>query len=163
MEEIFRGETSHVLRLRGQDHAASYRKIEDKSVFWAHAKEHHKGRLDVKYEMKVHKTWDTGLSRQVGEAVLIKRMEEDIKINVLNQKGEFPWCHITRLECPEAVGNNVKITERGCGGKEPEPEIDLSSNVKCDGRQGVFQYFHDLNDDFDDNKTKTKPNGKLSK
>ena len=86
LREIFRygGETSRVLRLRSQDHATSYRKMEDKSVLWAHAKEHHEGRLDVKYEMKVHKTWDTALSRQVGEAVLIKGMEEDIKINVLN-------------------------------------------------------------------------------
>ena len=87
MEEIFRygGETSHMLRFWSQDHASNYRKMEDKHVLWAHAKEHHEGRLDVKYEMKVHKTWDTAPSRQVGKAVLIKRMEEDIKINVFNR------------------------------------------------------------------------------
>ena len=163
--EIFRygGETSRVLRLRSQDHATSYRKMEDKSVLWAHAKEHHEGRLDVKFEMKVHKTWDTALSRQVGEAVLIKGMEEDIKINVLNRKGEFSRCHITRLE---ATGDNVKVKERGCG--EKEPETDLGTNDKSNGRQGVFQeskskYLHDLYDDFINNKTKSKPNGNQSK
>ena len=76
--------------------------MEDKSVLWAHAKEHHGGRLDVKFKMEVHKTWRTALSRMVGEAVLIKRMEEDIAINVLNRKGEMTRCHITRLECQGA-------------------------------------------------------------
>ena len=65
------GETARVVRLRSMDHVASYRNKEDKSVLWGHAQEHHGGRLDVKFKMKVHKTWNTALSRMVGEAVLI--------------------------------------------------------------------------------------------
>ena len=159
---IYGGETSRVLRLRSQDHVSSYRKMEDKSVLWDHAQKYHDGRLDVKFQMKVHKTWDTALSRQVGEAVLIKRMEEDIKINVLNRKGEFNRCHITKLECPEAVSNNVKTN--GMGDEGEEPKIDLGSNDNS-GRQDVsqepkFKYLNDLYDDFVDNKTRSKPNGK---
>ena len=164
MKEIFRygGERSWVLRLQSQEDTSSYRNMEDKSVFWAHAKEHYGGRLDVKFKMEIHRTWNTALSRMVGEAVLIKRMEEDIKINVLNRKGEFNRCHITKLECPEAVSNNVKT--KGMGDEGEEPKIDLGSNDNS-GRQDVsqepkFKYLNDLYDDFVDNKTRSKPNGK---
>ena len=99
LKEIFRygGETSRVVRLRSQEHISSYRNMEDKSVLWAHAKEHHGGRLDVKFKMEVHKTWKTAFSRMVGEAVLIKRMEEDISINVLNRKGEMTRSRFEKL------------------------------------------------------------------
>ena len=143
--------------------------MEDKSVLWAHAKEHHGGRLDVKFKMEVHKTWRTALSRMVGEAVLIKRMEEDIAINVLNRKGEMTRCHITRLECQGADEDTVK--DKGIEGKESddgekELEVDLGSNDN--GGQGVsqkkqkFKYLNELYDDFVDSRTKAKPNGKQS-
>ena len=103
---MYDGEISRVLRLRSQEHASSSRGMEDKSVLWAHAKEHHGGCLDVRFRMKVHKT--CALSRMVGEAILIARMEEDTNINVLNQKGEFCRCNITRLQCPEAIRDTVK-------------------------------------------------------
>ena len=170
LKEIFRygGETSHVVRLRSQEHISSYRNMEDKSVLWAHAKEHHGGRLDVKFKMEVHKTWKTALSRMVGEAVLIKRMEEDISINVLNRKGEMTRCNITRLECPGADRDTVKdkgIQEKESEG-EKESKVGLGSNDN--GGQVVSQepklkYLHELYDDFVDNKTKAKPNGKQSK
>ena len=164
------GETSRVVRLRAFDHTNSYKKMEDKSVLWGHSQEHHGGRLDVRFKMKVHKTWDTALSRMVGEAVLIKRMEEDITINVLNRKGEFNRCHISRLECKPAPKDNVKNDEgvdEGSSEVRPESENDLSSNDNT-GRQGVSQennlkYLHDLYDDYVDNLTKAKPNPKQSK
>ena len=167
LKEIFRygGETSRVVRLRSQEHISSYRNMEDKSVLWAHAKEHHGGRLDVKFKMEVHKTWKTAFSRMVGEAVLIKRMEEDISINVLNRKGEMTRCHITRLECPEADRDTVKGMQGKETDGEKESEVDLGSNDN--GGQVVSQeqkhkYLHDYYDDFVDSRTKAKPNGKQS-
>ena len=170
LKEIFRygGETSRVLRLRSQENAASYRSMEDKSILWAHAKEHHGGRLDVKFKMEVHKTWNTALSRMVGEAVLIKRMEEDVTINVLNRKGEMTRCHITRLECSGVDKDTVKnegMKEKESG--EKVIEKGLGSNDD-DGGQVVSQepklkYLHELYDDFVDSRTKAKPNGKQSK
>ena len=168
MKEIFRygGERSWVLRLQSQEDTSSYRNMEYKSVLWSHAKEHHGGRLDVKYKMEVHKTWNTALSRMVGEAVLIKRMEEDMMVNILNRKGEMTRCHITRLECPGVDRDTVK--DKGMKGKfngEKESEVDLGSNDN--GGQVVSQEqklkcLHDYYDDFVDKKTKAKPNVKQS-
>ena len=167
------GETARVVRLRSMDHVASYRNKEDKSVLWGHAQEHHGGRLDVKFRMKVHKTWNTALSRMVGEAVLIKRMEEDISINVLNRKGEFSRCHISRLECKEVSNDKVKEgvvgeIKAGTGAKGSEMKNDLGSNDDSRGRQDVSQesklkYLNELFDDYVDSLTQSKPNGKQTK
>ena len=168
------GETSRVLRLRALDHSSSYKKMEDKSVLWGHAQDHHGGRLDVKFRMKVHKTWDSALSRMVGEAVLIKRMEEDIAINVLNRKGEWSRCHISKLECKETSKDKVKDGDageikEGIDEKGSEAKVDIGSNDDDGGGQVVSQesktlkYLHDLFDDFVDKKTIAKPNeGKQS-
>ena len=168
------GETARVLRLRALDHSSSYKNMEEKSVLWGHAQDHHGGRLDVKFRMKVHKTWDSALSRMVGEAVLIKRMEEDIAINVLNRKGEWSRCHISKLECKETSKNKVKggdggEMKEGIDEKGSEAKVDLGSTDDDGGRQDVSQelktlkYLHDLFDDFVDKKTIAKPNvGKQS-
>ena len=168
------GETARVVRLRALDHASSYKNMEEKSVLWGHAKDHHEGRLDVKFRMKVHKTWDTALSRMVGEAVLIKRMEEDIAINVLNRKGEWSRCHISKLECKETSKDKVKDGDageikEGIDEKGSEAKVDIGSNDDDGGGQVVSQesktlkYLHDLFDDFVDKKTIAKPNeGKQS-
>ena len=128
----------------------------------------------MKFRMKVHKTWDSALSRMVGEAVLIKRMEEDIAINVLNRKGEWSRCHISKLECKETSKNKVKggdggEMKEGIDEKGSEAKVDLGSTDDDGGRQDVSQelktlkYLHDLFDDFVDKKTIAKPNvGKQS-
>ena len=94
--------------------------------------------------MKVHRTWNTALSRMVGEAVLIKRMEEDISVNVLNRKGEFSRCHISRLECKEAPKDKVKEGDEGeikegIDKKKLETKNDLGSNDEDRGGQDVSQ------------------------
>ena len=103
-----------------------------------------------------------------GEAVLIKRMEEDIAINVLNRKGEMTRCHITGLECQGADEDTVKKDEgmkgKESGKKETEEGLDSNDN---DGGQVVSQkpklkYLHELYDDFVDSRTRAKPNGKQS-
>ena len=75
-------------------------------------------------------------------------------------------CKVTRLECPGADRDTVK--DKGMKGKfngEKESEVDLGSNDN--GGQVVSQepklrYLNELYDDFVDNKTKAKPNGKQS-
>ena len=110
----------------------------------------------------------------VGEAVLIKRMEEDIAINVLNRKGEWSRCHISRLECKEVSKDKVKDGDageikEGIDEKGSEAKVDIGSNDDDGGGQEVSQesktlkYLHDLFDDFVDKKTIAIPNvGKQS-
>ena len=105
--------------------------------------------------------------------ILIKRMEEDISINVLNRKGEFSRCHISRLECKEVSNDKVKEgvvgeIEAGTGAKGSETKNDLGSNDDSRGRQDVSQesklkYLNELFDDYVDSLTQSKPNGKQNK
>ena len=69
---------------------------EDSHIF-KHHQIHHGGEGDPQFHMKVVKFHKTALKRQVGEAVRIRRRGE-----VLNSKGEFNRCSITRLTLPES-------------------------------------------------------------
>ena len=92
---IYVGETSRSLYERSREHWDLFEKGSTDSHIWKHHWLHHQGAGRPKMIFKVVKYYRTALSRQVGEAIQIRARGGEGEI--LNSKGEFNRCSITRL------------------------------------------------------------------
>ena len=89
---LYVGETARSLHERSREHIADMGAKTKKSHIWKHQLECHGGSQNHAFIFKIVDTPKSALSRQIGEAVKIRRWGA-----ILNAKGEFNRCHITRL------------------------------------------------------------------
>ena len=93
-EVYYEGESAHSGYTRGRAHLRGYRNKEKENVLWKHACNDHGGRSDVKYVMKVLKTYGTdNQTRKVNEAV---RIAGNTGVR-LNSKAEYRQPAVPRL------------------------------------------------------------------
>ena len=84
---LYVGETSRTIYERSREHWADWRGRKDTSHILKHQEQVHGGEEEPKFTMKVVKSFRTALSRQVGEAVRIRRRGGEG--NILNSKAEY--------------------------------------------------------------------------
>ena len=89
---LYVGETSRSLFERTSEHWQAADSMKEESHMVQHMEESHKGEGKPEFNFKVVKTFKTALDRQIGEAVRI-----EMRGNILNRKGEFNRCSLTRL------------------------------------------------------------------
>ena len=76
------GEASRSGYLRGLDHQSLLKRKDDSSPLWKHSAEHHEGREDVVYSMKVERSYaESPLNRQIDESTSIARSRAQIPMN----------------------------------------------------------------------------------
>ena len=111
---VYIGETSRSIFERSKEHWEGARKGCIKNHMVKHQQLEHNGEPNPNFQMKVRGFFRTALSRQVAEAVYIRRRGGEGAI--LNSKGEFSRSYIPRLQVPEedqgAVNNDREITAK---------------------------------------------------
>ena len=75
---------------------------------WKHQQQSHGGSSDAKFVFKIVEAPKSALSRQIGEAIRIRRRGGEG--GILNAKGEYNRCYITRLTLGEEVENNPPLS-----------------------------------------------------
>ena len=94
-QSVYVGETSRTAFERGTEHARDRKSRREDSHMFLHVEEEHPEEEDgVKFQMKVVRTHQSALSRQIHEAVLIANSWGK---NLLNSKNEYNRCIIPRL------------------------------------------------------------------
>jgi hypothetical protein len=93
-EVCYVGETGQNSYTRGLKHMANYRGKQTDSPLWKHAQTAHGASLEVSYSMKVEKSFNDPLTRQVNEAVRIANCESTTQ---LNSKAEWHGPATVRL------------------------------------------------------------------
>ena len=89
---IYIGETCRSLHERSKDHLRDANTMSEESHMLQHQQEVHKDIKDPEFNFRVVKSFKTSLERQIGEAIRIQS-----RGNVLNRRGEYNRCTITRL------------------------------------------------------------------
>ena len=98
LPSIYVGETCRSLAERAAEHWQDYRAGAEDSHIYKHQVIHHGGAGSPNFHLRPVRFCRTALSRQVGEAIRIKRRGEGV---LLNSKTEFNRCQITRLSLPQ--------------------------------------------------------------
>ena len=91
---LYVGETSRSVQERAAEHWGAARKEQEKSHIHKHQRLEHPGEKPS-FIFKVVSSHKTALSRQIKEAVIIRRRGG--AGSILNSKGEYNQCHIPRL------------------------------------------------------------------
>ena len=89
---LYVGETARSLFERSQEHWQAAEQKKEESHMVQHAMETHKGERLPMFKFKVVRSFRSALDRQIGEAIRI-----EMRGNLLNRKGEFNRCSLTRL------------------------------------------------------------------
>ena len=105
---IYVGETSRSLQERTVEHWSDYRTGSNKSHMLKHQAMEHGG-APPQFVMRVVSTHKTALSRQIAEAVRIRRRGGAGAI--LNSRAEYNRCHIPRLQMEEEEQEGSKEQE----------------------------------------------------
>ena len=83
----YEGETGRNTYERGKEHLAALKKRSEDSIMWLHSLHHHQGRANVKFIMKVKKSYREPLDRQLAEKVNISKFRGDILMNRKTELG----------------------------------------------------------------------------
>ena len=103
------GEASRSGFLRGLDHQSLLRSKDDSSPLWKHSVEHHNAREDVVYSMKVERSWESPLNRQVDESTAIERSKAQIP---MNSRSEWNSQRIPRIVVQVQGENELEDDEK---------------------------------------------------
>ena len=96
---LYVGESSRTIFERSKEHWEAWRSRKEDSHILKHQMADHGGSNSPKFTMRVVRSYRSALSRQVGEAVRIRRRGGEGSI--LNSKSEFNRCRIPRLVLEE--------------------------------------------------------------
>ena len=118
---LYVGESSRTIYERSKEHWSDWRSKSDSSHMWKHQMEEHRGE-EPKFYMRVVDTFKTALSRQIAEAVRIRRRGG--AGSILNSKAEFNRCRIPRLVVEEQDTKQQEEEEE----KEQEELGELLNN-----------------------------------
>ena len=89
---IYVGETCRSLHERSKEHWRDAITMKEESHMMQHQQQAHKDMKNPEFNFRVVKSFKTSLERQIGEAIRIQS-----RGNVLNQRGEYNRCNLTRL------------------------------------------------------------------
>ena len=107
--KMYIGETSRSAHERGGEHEADYKKRLEDSHILKHQQANHNGNPDATFQFRVAATFQSALTRQITEAVMIRRLGEE---NTLNSKGMFNRCSLPRLTVQDdRKGNQEAATK----------------------------------------------------
>ena len=113
VDKRYIGETARSGYERGLEHAKGYiLKSEDNHMHKHHAIDHPDEARQPEFSMKVIKSHQSPLYRQIHEAIMIQKFESA----TLNSKGEYNRCQLPRL--------SVMMGEREMGKTKVDPERD---------------------------------------
>ena len=115
---LYVGESRRSVQERGKEHYDAARRGDQGSYMVRHRVMEHGGQAS-RFVLKVGSYHSTALSRQVKEAVRIRRREG--AGHILNSKAEFNRCHIPCLIIEEE--DHEVTNEREKLGKEEEDEV----------------------------------------
>ena len=118
--KVYIGETSRSAHERGGEHEADLRKKKPDSHIVKHQETDHNGETEAKFQFRVSATFQSALTRQITEAVMIRRQGEG---SVLNSKGVYNRCSLPRL---------TVIDERKGG--EDKADTDESLELEFDNQ-----------------------------
>ena len=110
---IYVGETARSMYERGKQHWEAWRSRREDSHIHKHMELHHGGKQNPNFVFKVVQYHRSALSRQVGEAVRIRRREGEG--GVLNSKSEYSRCRITRLTLGERKEDDAGAKDQNEG------------------------------------------------
>ena len=96
---LYVGETARSLKEKSKEHLDAFRTGSQTSHIRAHQDQCHGGSQDINFVFKIVGAPRSALSRQVGEAIRIRNRGGEGSI--LNAKGEYNRCTITRLTLGE--------------------------------------------------------------
>ena len=99
--KVYIGESSRSAYERGGEHQDDFRKQKDDSHQFKHTENEHQGPNPPKFEFRVIGTFRSAMTRQIAEAVRIRREGDAI----LNSKGVFNRCKLPRLT---VEGNDIE-------------------------------------------------------
>ena len=106
---LYVGETSRTIYERSREHWTDWKRRKDNSHIKKHQEEVHGGGEEPKFIMKVVRSFKTALSRQVGEAVRIRRRGGEG--NILNSKAEYRRSRIPRLVIDRQTDREIELLE----------------------------------------------------
>ena len=92
-KKVYIGESSRSANERGGEHQDDFEKQKEDSHQFKHTENDHQGPDPPKFEFRVIGTFQSAMTRQIAEAVRIRREGEAI----LNSKGVFNRCKLPRL------------------------------------------------------------------
>ena len=94
--KLYIGESCRSAYERGGEHRADYMKRKPDNHQWKHQSNDHHGELDSQsqFKFKVELQCKSALTRQISEAVLIRRRGADM---ILNSRAEYNRCRLPRL------------------------------------------------------------------
>ena len=104
---IYIGETSRSIAERGKEHWRGYKEGRDDSHIWKHHVLHHGAEGQPTFLLRPVQYFNSALTRQIAEAVLIGRLGEGV---VLNSKSEYNRCKLGRLILGDKTTTTI-ITE----------------------------------------------------
>ena len=129
---LYVGETARSLHERAKEHLSDFGAKKKGSHIWRHQLEHHGGSQEHAFLFRIVETPRNALSRQIGEAVKISRRGGEGAI--LNAKGEYNRCHITRLTLGEEEDPPGRKQDEGGEGEESTSWI-LSQGANWESRK----------------------------
>ena len=92
---LYIGESSRSIYERSREHWADWRGKKGSSHIMKHQEQAQSLEVEPRFIMRVVRSYRTALSRQIGEAVRIRRRGGEG--GILNSKAEYSRCRITRL------------------------------------------------------------------
>ena len=119
---LYVGESSRSIKERSQEHWAAWGRREEKGHITKHQYLHHGGSQEPKFIMKMISSHKSALSRQISEAVRIRRRGGEGQI--LNSKGEFNCSQIPRLTLEKEEDEGVRARERAAQQENKSRELD---------------------------------------
>ena len=117
------GETSRSSYERGKEHQADSISMSTDSHMVKHAVVEHEGDTEIKFSMKVLKVHRTAFRRQIHEAVMIQRNEQN---SILNSKGEYNCCSLPRLT---VMMGNKEAKEKEKEVREPLTDQEIEQEI----------------------------------
>ena len=133
---LYVGESSRSIYERSKEHWGDWRSRSSRSHIKKHQEQAHEGNEEPNFQMRVIGSSKTALSRQIKEAVRIRRRGGEGSI--LNSKSEYSRCKIPRLIIEEEDEEELdKLEDEELARKREQLEHELStwSNMKFYARE----------------------------
>ena len=128
ISSIYEGETGKNGFTRGLEHLAVLRLEDEENAMWKHCLVQHDG-LQAEFEMKILRTFNSCLERQVNEAVRIVITKAYI---ILNSKSEFRQAPIIRI----VPTNGLQEEQEGSSSRNSWPRGGGRSLARGSGLRG---------------------------
>ena len=125
---LYVGETSRSLHERMKEHWGAKKSKKEENHMFIHHQNEHRGEEEPRFMVRAVKFYKSALSRQLGEAVRIRRRGG--QGSILNSKSEYDRCRIPRLVLEEKEEEQIKYLE-----EDEQRELDKIMELLNDEEQ----------------------------